>query len=54
MILINYVTFDVYDKLGSHLETEKKNLAYEQQIALCNKQAAEREAAYQETRRDKA
>jgi len=51
MILINYVTFDVYDKLGSHLETEKKNLAYEQQIALCNKQAAEREAAYQETRR---
>lgn len=51
MILVNYVTFDVYDKLGSQLETEKKNLAYEQQIALCNKQAAEREAAYQETRR---
>ena len=40
MILVNYVTFDVYDKLGSQLETEK-NLAYEQQIALCNKQAAE-------------
>lgn len=51
MILVNYVTFDVYDKLGSQQETEKRNLAYEQQIALCNKQAAEREAAYQETRR---
>lgn len=43
--------FDVYDKLGSQLDTEKKNLVYEQQIALCNKQAAERENAYQETRR---
>ena len=51
MILVNYVTFDVYDKLGSQQETEKRNLAYEQQIALCNKQAAERETAYQETRR---
>lgn len=51
MILVNYVTFDVYDKLGNNAETEKRNLAYEQQIALCNKQAAEREAAYQETRR---
>ena len=51
MILVNYVTFDVYDKLGEQLETEKKNLVYEQQIALCNKQAGEREAAYQETRR---
>lgn len=51
MILVNYVTFDVYDKLGNNAETEKRNLAYEQQIALCVRQAAEREAAYQETRR---
>lgn len=51
MILVNYVTFDVYDKLGSQLETEKRNLAYEQQIVLCNKQAAERENAFQETKR---
>lgn len=51
MILVNYVTFDMYDKLGKQLETEKRNLAYEQQIALCNKQAAERETAYQETQR---
>lgn len=49
--MVNYVTFDVYDKLGRQQETEKRNLAYEQQIALCNKQAAERETAYQETRR---
>lgn len=51
MILVNYITFEVYDKLGIQQETEKQNLAYEQQLALCNKQAAEREAAYQETRR---
>lgn len=51
MVLINYVTFDVYDKLGQHADMEKRNLAYEQQIALCNKQALERETAYQETRR---
>lgn len=50
MILVNYITFDVYDMLGSHMEAEKKNVVYEQQIALCNKQAAEREAAYQATR----
>ena len=50
MILVNYVTFDVYDKLGNLSSTEKKNIAYEQQIALCNKQASERETAYQETR----
>lgn len=50
MLLVNYIIFDVYDKLGNQLETEKKNLAYEQQITLCNKQAAERELAYEETR----
>lgn len=51
MILINYITFDVYDKLGVQQEVEKKNLMYEQQIALCTKQSLERETAYQETRR---
>lgn len=51
MILVNYVAFDVYDRLGSQQETERRNFAYEQQITLCNRQAAEREAAYQETRR---
>lgn len=51
LLMINYVTFDVYEKLGNQLETEKRNLAYQQQIGLCNRQAAEREAAYQETKR---
>lgn len=51
MILVNYITFDVYDKLGNYLYTEKNNYLYKQQIALCNKQAAERENAYQNTRR---
>lgn len=51
MLLVNYVAFDVYDKLGKQLEIEKKNFAYAQQIELCNKQAAEREIAYQRTQR---
>lgn len=51
LIIVNHVTFDVYDKLGNQLETEKRNLVYQQQIGLCNSQAAERAAAYQETRR---
>lgn len=51
LIIVNYITFDVYDRLGNHMEIEKRNLVYEQQLALCNKQAAEREIAYQETRR---
>ena len=51
MILINYITFDVYDRLGSYMEMEQRNLTYEQQLNLCNKQAAERESAYQDTRR---
>lgn len=51
MILINYITFDVYDRLGSYMEMEQRNLTYQQQLNLCNKQAAERESAYQDTRR---
>ena len=51
MILINYITFDVYDRLRSYMEMEQRNLTYEQQLNLCNKQAAERESAYQDTRR---
>lgn len=51
LIFINYISFDIYDKLGAHIETEKRNLAYEQQLELCNKQATERELAYQETKK---
>ncbi|MGN0426025.1 MAG: ATP-binding protein [Acetatifactor sp.] len=51
LITVNYAAFDLYDKLGEKAEIERKNLAYEQQLDLCNKQAAECELAYQETRR---
>lgn len=50
MLFINYIIFDVYGKLAYEIDAQKKNLVYEQQIALCNKQAAEREMAFQETR----
>lgn len=51
LVFINYISFDMYDKLGTHAEIEKRNLAYEQQLELCNKQSTERELAYQETKR---
>jgi hypothetical protein len=51
MLLVNYIIFDVYDRLGAQQEAKRKNLVYEQQITQCNRQAAERENAYQETRR---
>ena len=51
LLLINYLALDVFEKLTEKIETDKRNLIYEQQIALCNTQAAEREEAYQETRR---
>lgn len=51
LFFINYISFDIYDKLGTQIETEKRNLAYEQQLELCSIQAAERELAYQETQK---
>lgn len=51
LILINYMIFDVYNRLGKQIVTDRKMLVYEQQLELCEKQGAEREAAYQETRR---
>lgn len=49
-ILINYLIFDLYDKLSAQALMERQRLAYEQEIQLCIKQAAEREEAYQQTR----
>ncbi len=49
-ILINYVIFDVYEKIGIQVLIEKQNRVYEQEINLCIRQAAEREEAYQQTR----
>lgn len=50
IILINYIIFDVYDKISAQALIERQNQAYEQEISLCVKQAAEREEAYRQTR----
>lgn len=50
MILINCIIFDVYEKMGEQSLVERQNQAYEQEIALCVRQAEEREEAYQQTR----
>lgn len=49
-LLINYVSFDVYEKIGAQALIEKQNQAYEQEISLCIKQAADREESYRKTR----
>lgn len=50
IILINYLIFNLYDKMKTQALLERQNQAYEQEIHLCIKQAAEREEAYQQTR----
>lgn len=49
MILVNYIIFDVYEKISSHALIERQNHAYEQELSLCVRQAAEREEAYRQT-----
>lgn len=50
MFLINYVIFDVYEKMSTQALIERQNRAYEQEIRLCVRQAAEREEAYRQAR----
>lgn len=50
MVFINLIIFDVYERMISHTLVEKRNLIYEQEIEMCNRQAKDREAAYQQTR----
>lgn len=50
MVFINLIIFDVYERMISHTLAEKKNLIYEQEIEMCDRQAKDREAAYQQTR----
>ena len=50
IVLINYVIFDVYDKMSAQTLIERQNQAYEQEIRLCVRQADEREEAYLQTR----
>lgn len=50
IILVNYLIFDVYDKMSTQTLMERQNRAYEQEIRLCVRQAADREEAYRQTR----
>ncbi|MCX4341712.1 MAG: GHKL domain-containing protein [Lachnospiraceae bacterium] len=50
MVFMNLIIFDVYERMISHTLAEKKNLVYEQEIEMCERQAKDREAAYRQTR----
>lgn len=50
MVFMNLIIFDVYERMISHTLAEKKNLIYEQEIEMCERQAKDREAAYRQTR----
>lgn len=51
MLLVNYVIFTVYDRIGQAAELQSLNRLYEQQLDLCSRQAEERENNYLELRR---
>ena len=51
LLLVNYVIFTVYDRMGQAAELQSRNRLYEQQLDLCSHQAEEREGYYLELRR---
>ena len=51
LLLINYVIFTVYDRVGQAAELQSRNRLYEQELDLCGHQAEEREGYYLELRR---
>lgn len=51
LLLVNYVIFTVYDRMGQAAELQSRNRLYEQQLDLCSHQAEERELHYLELRR---
>lgn len=51
LLLVNYVIFTVYDRMGQAAELQSRNWLYEQQLDLCSHQAEERELYYLELRR---
>lgn len=51
LLLVNYVIFMVYDRMGQAAELQSRNRLYEQQLDLCSRQAEEREGYYLELRR---
>lgn len=42
LLLVNYVIFTVYDRIGQAAELHSQNRLYEQQLNLCSRQAEER------------
>jgi len=50
MVFLNLIIFDVYEKMTLHTLADRKNLIYEQEIEMCNRQAKDRESAYRQTR----
>ena len=51
LLLVNYVIFMIYDRIGQAAELQSRNQLYEQQLDLCSHQAEERELHYLELRR---
>ena len=51
LIWVNYMIFDVYNRLGKQMLDDRRLLIYEQQLKICEQQANTREQAYQETAR---
>lgn len=51
LLLVNYVIFTVYDRMGQATELRSQNRLYEQQLELCSHHAEEREIYYIELRR---
>ena len=51
LLLVNYVIFMVYDRIGQTAELHSQNRLYEQQLNLCRHQAEEKESYYLELRR---
>lgn len=51
LLLVNYVIFMVYDRMGQAVELQSRNRLYEQQLDLCSHQAEEQELHYLELRR---
>lgn len=50
LLLVNYVIFTVYDRIGQAAELQSRNRLYEQQLDLCSLQAKEQELHYLELR----
>ncbi len=51
LLIINYVIFEIYDKISRNAGLREQNRLYAQQLELCSQQAEERESLYLEIRR---